>query len=195
MTLHSLVLRCDTFSCHCNSIIPSLSIVIQEQFSHFSSFLRLYKSQCIFHTVSQFNHSSYMCSNVSRSTRINSSNVHMYILRLFYIASSIRIYILINPIFNMVSDRGCSYRSNPAVSCISPNILNNSTVELQFYQHIPRKGLQSNSSRQNLHSKWQQGSPGFPCSFPVLPSILLSRIFILCGSGIQQVPVEFPVLL
>ena len=38
-------------------------------------------------------------------------------------------------------NRGCSYisstrriyRSNPAVSCISPSILNNSTVELQFY--------------------------------------------------------------
>ena len=38
-------------------------------------------------------------------------------------------------------NRGCSYissrrriyRSNPAVSCISPNILNISTVELQFY--------------------------------------------------------------
>ena len=31
------------------------------------------------------------------STRINSTNVHTYILRLFYIASSIRIYILIDP--------------------------------------------------------------------------------------------------
>ena len=34
------------------------------------------------------------------STRINSTSVHTYILRLFYIASSIRIFILINPIFN-----------------------------------------------------------------------------------------------
>ena len=32
MTVHTLVHSSDTFSCHCNSIIPSLSIVIQEQF-------------------------------------------------------------------------------------------------------------------------------------------------------------------
>ena len=38
------------------------------------------------------------------STRINSSSVHMYILRLFNIASSIRMFILIDPIFNMVSE-------------------------------------------------------------------------------------------
>ena len=34
------------------------------------------------------------------STRINSTSVHTYILRLFYIASSIRVFILIDPIFN-----------------------------------------------------------------------------------------------
>ena len=36
------------------------------------------------------------------STRINSSSVHTYILRLFYIASSIRIFILINPIIQHI---------------------------------------------------------------------------------------------
>ena len=36
------------------------------------------------------------------STRINSISVHTYILRLFYIASSIRMFILIDPIFNKI---------------------------------------------------------------------------------------------
>ena len=109
-------------------------------------------------------------------------------------------------------NRGCSYissrrriyRSNPAVSCIFPSILNISTVELQFYNFqegrktaISAKchwiqGLQSSSTRQNLHSKRQQGFPSSPCSslcavqvprvqLPVLPSILPGRNFILCG--------------
>ena len=84
-------------------------------------------------------------------------------------------------------NRGCSYissrrriyRLNPTVSCISPSILNISTVELQFYYNFQggRKtaisakchwiqGLQSSSTRQNLHSKQQQGSPGSPCAVP-----------------------------
>ena len=83
-------------------------------------------------------------------------------------------------------NRGCSYisltrriyRLNPAVSCISSNILNTSTVELQFYYSKKGRktassakchcvqGLQSSSTRQNLHSKWQQGSPGSPCFIP-----------------------------
>ena len=85
-------------------------------------------------------------------------------------------------------NRGCSYissrrriyRSNPAVSCIFPSILNISTVELQFYYinvqggrktAISAKchwiqGLQNSSTRQNLHSKQQQGSPGSPCAVP-----------------------------
>ena len=118
-------------------------------------------------------------------------------------------------------NRGCSYissrrriyRSNPAVSCIFPSILNISTVELQFYYKFQggRKtaisakchwiqGLQSSSTWQNLHSKWQQGSPGSLCAvspcavpcvqFPMLPSILPGRNFILCSLGIQQIPVE-----
>ena len=66
--------------------------------SHISPpLLRLYKSQCIFHTVS---HSDIVQQCIQISNRINSSNVHTYILRLFYIASSIRIFILIDPIFN-----------------------------------------------------------------------------------------------
>ena len=86
MTLHSLVLRRDSFSCHCNSIIPSLSIVIQEQFSHFSSIVTIIyipvNFQCIFSSVIHL--SSYMCSNVSRSTRINSSNVTFRLIEAHY---------------------------------------------------------------------------------------------------------------
>ena len=116
-------------------------------------------------------------------------------------------------------NRGCSYissrtriyRSNPAVSCISPSILNISTVELQFYYNFQggRKtaisakchwiqGLQSSSTRQNLHSRQQQGSPGSPCSspcsFPALPSILPGRNFILCGLRCPADPCGAPVL-
>ena len=82
-------------------------------------------------------------------------------------------------------NRGCSYISsrrriyisNPAVFCISPSILNISTVELQFYYNFQEgrktvisakchwiQGLQSSSTQQNLHSKQQQGSPGSPCA-------------------------------
>ena len=112
------------------------------------------------------------------STRINSSSVHTYIFVRF----------IRNPSNNTTwcQNRGCSYissrrriyRSNPAVSCISPSILNISTVELQFYYFqegrktaISAKchwiqGLQSSSTRQKLHSKQQQGSPGSPCAVP-----------------------------
>ena len=37
MTIHTLVHSSDTFSCHCNSIIPSLSIVIQETYPIFNN--------------------------------------------------------------------------------------------------------------------------------------------------------------
>ena len=113
------------------------------------------------------------------STRINSSSVHTYIFVCFIRNSSN------NPTW--CQNRGCSYissrrriyRSNPAVSCIFPGILNISTVELQFYYNFQggRKtaisakchwiqGLQSSSTQQNLHSRRQQGSPGSPCAVP-----------------------------
>ena len=78
-----------------------------------------------------------------------------------------------------ISSRRRIYRSNPAVSCIFPSILNISTVELQFYYKFQGRrktvisakchwiqGLQSSSTWQNLHSKWQQGSPGSLCAVP-----------------------------
>ena len=47
-------------------------------------------------------HFNFVQQCIQISTRINSTSVHTYILRLFYIASSIRIFILINPIFNKI---------------------------------------------------------------------------------------------
>ena len=141
------------------------------------------------------------------STRINSSSVHTYI------SSFVLHCVYPAPIqySTWCQNRGCSYisstrriySSNPAVSCIFPSILNISTVELQFYYSKKGRktassakchcvqGLQSSSTRQNLHSKRQQGSPGFPCFIPcssraskhhpVPPNILPGRNFILCG--------------
>ena len=128
-----------------------------------------------FSNVIHFN-SVQQCIQIS--TRINSTSVHMYIFVCF-IRNSIQYS-------TWCQNRGCSYissrriyRSNPAVSCIFPSILNISTVELQFYYNFQggRKaaisakchwiqGLQSSSTRQNLHSRQQQGSPSSHCSFP-----------------------------
>ena len=47
------------------------------------------------------------------STRINSTNVHTYILRLFYIVSSSRMFILINPIFNSNNRDSTSSEEDP----------------------------------------------------------------------------------
>ena len=76
MTLHSLVLISDSFSCNCNSIQSPVSIVhlrVNLILSH--PLLRLYISYSI-SNANQF--TSNLHSNVSRSTRINSSSVHTY---------------------------------------------------------------------------------------------------------------------
>ena len=76
----------------------------------------------------QFNF-NFVQQCIQISTRINSSSVHTYIFVCF-----------IQNLFNnstWCQNRGCSYisstrriyRSNPAVSCISPSILNTSTVD------------------------------------------------------------------
>ena len=81
MTLHSLVLISDSFSCNCNSIQSPVSIVhlrVNLILSH--PLLRLYISYSI-SNANQF--TSNLHSNVSRSTRINSSSVHTYIFVCF----------------------------------------------------------------------------------------------------------------
>ena len=82
-------------------------------------------------------------------------------------------------------NRGCSYissrrriyRSNPAVSCISPSILNISTVELQFY--YSKKGGRQRSVQSAIGSR-------------VFRAVLPSRIFILSGRKALQAPPAVP---
>ena len=81
MTIHSLVLISDSFSCNCNSIQSPVSIVhlrVNLILSH--PLLRLYISYSI-SNANQF--TSNLHSNVSRSIRINSSSVHTYIFVCF----------------------------------------------------------------------------------------------------------------
>ena len=104
MTLHSSVLRCDSFSCNCNSINSHLSNwLLRAILTFLNPLLRVYINQ---HSSNAYSVQdlNFVQQCIQISTRINSSNVHTYILRLFYIASCIRIFILINPIFNMVSE-------------------------------------------------------------------------------------------
>ena len=113
------------------------------------------------------------------STRINSSSVHTYICVCFIRNVSNNSTWCQNRGCSYISSRRRIYRSNPAVSCIAPSILNISTVEFQFYNNFQEgrktvisakchwiQGLQSSSTRQNLHSKQQQGSPGSLCAVP-----------------------------
>ena len=131
--------------------------------------------QCLFSSVQFKFQLVQQCIQIS--TRINSSSVHTYIFVCFIRNHSN------NPTW--CQNRGCSYissrrriyRSNPAVPCISPNILNISTVEYSSTNNSKKggrqtssakchciQGLQGSSTRQNLHSKRQQGSPDSPCS-------------------------------
>ena len=158
--------------------------------------------------------SNFVQQCIQISTRINSSSVHTYIFICFIRNSSNNSTWCQNRGCSYISSRRRIYRSNPAVSCIFPSILNISTVELQFYYNFQggRKtaisakchwiqGLQSSSTQQNLYSKWQQGSPGSPCAvqvprvqFPVPLSILPGRNFILCGLRHPADPCGAPVL-
>ena len=83
MTLHSLVLISDSFSCNCNSIQSPVSIVhlrVNLILSH--PLLRLY----INYSISKALHfSSSMYSNVTTSTRINILQCTYVHLRLFYL--------------------------------------------------------------------------------------------------------------
>ena len=153
----------------------------------------MYINQCISNNI-QFN-SKLQCIQIS--TRINSSKLYIctYVFVSFETTSS-------SKYSTWCQNRGCSYissrrriyRSNPAVSCIFPSILNVSTVELQFYQFFKRErktdpGLQSSSTGRIFilcSSKALQAPQVLQASsraqFPVSPSILHGRIFIPCCS-------------
>ena len=80
MTLHSLVLISDSFSCNCNSIQSPVSIVhlrVNLILSH--PLLRLY----INYSISNANHFQLAQQCIQISTRINSSSVHTYIFICF----------------------------------------------------------------------------------------------------------------
>ena len=80
MTLHSLVLISDSFSCNCNSIQSPVSIVhlrVNLILSH--PLLRLY----INYSISNANQFQLAQQCIQISTRINSSSVHTYIFVCF----------------------------------------------------------------------------------------------------------------
>ena len=85
MTLHSLVLISDSFSCNCNSIQTPLSIVhLRVILTYLIPLLRVYINQ---HSSNAIHFTSSMYSNVTTSTRINSSSVHTYI----FVCSTLRV--------------------------------------------------------------------------------------------------------
>ena len=120
------------------------------------------------------------------STRINSSNVHMYILRLFYIASSIRISILIDSFSNGLLTNNSTWCQNRGCICISstrrtygrihmhPAYIQTSTIILQTElftkkrrEKIQGEILQSSSSTvfpHRIHPFYMQSG-----KFPVIP--------------------------
>ena len=78
MTLHSLVLSSDSFSCNCNSIQSPVSIVhLRVILTYLIPLLRVYINQHSSNAI-QFNFQlAQQCIQIS--TRINSSSVHTYI--------------------------------------------------------------------------------------------------------------------
>ena len=145
MTLHSSVLTSDSFSCNCNSINSTCQLPPKSN-SHISqSFVASVYKPVFFQCYSL--HHLQLCAAMYPDIYQNKFfNVHTYILRLSH--SKLHcVYPALEYSFYSIQystwcqNRGCSYissrrriyRSNPAVSCISPSILNISTVELQFY--------------------------------------------------------------
>ena len=67
MTIHTLVLTVDSFSCNCNSIDRSMSKGFQEHFSLSSSYCCVCINTSVFSNVNQYKFTSTLCRNVSRS--------------------------------------------------------------------------------------------------------------------------------
>ena len=112
------------------------------------------------------------------STRINSSSVHTYIFSLFYIAciqlqSNIQHGVRIEAVATSLQQGESTGRIQqfPAYFFKHPEHFYSRITVLPVISKKGRKttaiqGLQSSSTRQNLHSKRQQGSPGSPCFIP-----------------------------
>ena len=89
MAIHRLIPIVDRFSLHCNSIQSPVSIVhLRVILTYLIPLLRVYINQ---HSSNAIQFSSNLYSNVTTSTRINSSSVHTYIFVCF-----IRNYIACN---------------------------------------------------------------------------------------------------
>ena len=113
MTLHSLVLISDSFSCNCNSIQSPVSIVhlrvnlilshpLLRLYINYSIFNALY-SNSVYSTV-QFNFQlAQQCIQIS--TRINSSSVHTYIFVCFTLRVILQGFVTQNATW--CQNRGC----------------------------------------------------------------------------------------
>ena len=102
MTLHSLVLISDSFSCNCNSIQSPVSIVhlrVNLILSH--PLLRLY----INYSISNANQFQLAQQCIQISTRINSSSVHMYIFVCFTLRVILQGFVTQNATW--CQNRGC----------------------------------------------------------------------------------------
>ena len=102
MTLHSLVLISDSFSCNCNSIQSPVSIVhlrVNLILSH--PLLRLY----INYSISNANHFQLAQQCIQISTRINSSSVHTYIFVCFTLCVILQGFVTQNATW--CQNRGC----------------------------------------------------------------------------------------
>ena len=88
MAIHRLVLIVDRFSLHCNSIQSPVSIVhLRVILTYLIPLLRVYINQ---HSSNAIQFTSSMYSNVTTSTRINSS---MYIVHTSFVSLETTFYI------------------------------------------------------------------------------------------------------
>ena len=102
MTLHSLVLISDSFSCNCNSIQSPVSIVhLRVNLILSCPLLRLY----INYSISNANHFQLAQQCIQISTRINSSSVHTYIFVCFTLRVILQGFVTQNATW--CQNRGC----------------------------------------------------------------------------------------
>ena len=102
MTLHSLVLISDSFSCNCNSIQSPVSIVhLRVNLILSYPLLRLY----INYSISNANHFQLAQQCIQISTRINSSSVHTYIFICFTLRVILQGFVTQNATW--CQNRGC----------------------------------------------------------------------------------------
>ena len=93
LTIHTLVLTVDSFSCNCNSIDRSLSKGLQEHFSLSSSYCCVCINTSVFSNVNQF---QFVQQCILISTRINSSMyIHLHLFHSKHIQYSTVFWVLL----------------------------------------------------------------------------------------------------